>query len=46
MSESPLSRQSTLDAEAMWRATQRLLDGLFGVLESDSVMDDTLDVLV
>ncbi len=46
MSEAPLSRQATLDAEAMWRATQRLLDGLFGVLESDGVMDDALDVLV
>jgi transcriptional regulator with GAF, ATPase, and Fis domain len=42
----PLSRHATLDAEAMWAATRRLLDGLFGVLESDSVMDDALDVLV
>jgi transcriptional regulator with GAF, ATPase, and Fis domain len=42
----PLSRQLTLDAETMWRATQQLIDRLLGVIESDEVMDECLDVLV
>jgi len=46
MSEAPLSRHANLDAETMWRTTRHLLDRLFGVLESDTAMDDCLDVLV
>jgi len=46
MPDAPLSRQATLDAETMWRTTRHLLDRLFGVIESDTAMDDCLDVLV
>ena len=46
MSDEPLSRQATLDADAMWSTTRRLLDRLFGVLESDDPMDDCLDAVV
>jgi transcriptional regulator with GAF, ATPase, and Fis domain len=48
MSEPPdsLAAQPTLDHETMWRYMRRLLDRFFGVLESDAVMDDCLDVLV
>src|SRR5580693_2936596 len=46
MSTEPLSRQPTLDAESMWQATRRLLDGLYGVLEGEDVLDGALDVLV
>ena len=46
MPESPLSQQKTLDAESMWQATRRLLDGLFGVIESEDVIDAALDVVV
>jgi transcriptional regulator with GAF, ATPase, and Fis domain len=44
--EVPLSRQATLDPEAMWRTTRHLLDRLFGVIESDDAMDDSLDAVV
>src|SRR5262249_14134324 len=43
---SALSQQQNLDAETMWRTTRRLVDGLFGVLESEDLLDDALDVLV
>lgn len=46
MSTEPLSRQANLDAESMWRATRRLLEGLFGVVDSDDVLDEALDVVV
>ncbi len=46
MSDAPLSSRATLDAEAMWRTTRHLVDRLFGVLESDTAMDDCLDALV
>jgi hypothetical protein len=35
-----LSSRQTLDHETMWRYMRRLLDRFFGILESDSVMDD------
>jgi transcriptional regulator with GAF, ATPase, and Fis domain len=41
-----LAAQPKLDHETMWRYMRRLLDQLFGVLDSDSVMDDSLDILV
>ena len=41
-----LATQETLDPEAMWRTMRHLLDRLFGVLESDDVLDDSLDILV
>ena len=41
-----LAAQPTLDHETMWRSMRRLLDRLFGVLESEAVMDDCLDILV
>jgi transcriptional regulator with GAF, ATPase, and Fis domain len=48
MSVSPdsLAAQPTLDHEMMWRYMRRLLDRLFGVLDSEAVMDDCLDILV
>jgi transcriptional regulator with GAF, ATPase, and Fis domain len=42
----PLSARRELDHQTMWRYMRRLLDRLFGVLESESVIDDCLDVLV
>jgi transcriptional regulator with GAF, ATPase, and Fis domain len=45
MSEA-LTNEQTLDPETMWRYMRRLLDRLFGVLESDDVMDECLDILV
>ncbi len=41
-----LAAQPTLDHETMWRYMRRLLERLFGVLESEAVMDDCLDILV
>ena len=41
-----LAAQPSLDHETMWRYMRRLLDSLFGVLESEAVMDDCLDILV
>lgn len=45
MSEA-LADQKTLDAETMWRTMRQLVDRLFGVLESDDVFDESLDILV
>src|SRR5579864_5003042 len=45
-SEKALAARQTLDHETMWRYLRRLLDRVFGVLESDAVMDDCLDILV
>jgi transcriptional regulator with GAF, ATPase, and Fis domain len=42
----PLSARRELDHQTMWRYMRQLLDRLFGVLESESVIDDCLDVLV
>ncbi len=44
--DAPLSSQETLDHETMWRYMRRLLDRLFGALETDAVMDECLDILV
>ncbi len=41
-----LANQQTLDTETMWRYMRQLVDRLFGVLESDQVLDDSLDILV
>ena len=41
-----LAARPTLDHETMWRYMRLLLDRLFGVLDSDAVMDDSLDILV
>ncbi|HXX69445.1 MAG TPA: sigma 54-interacting transcriptional regulator [Polyangiaceae bacterium] len=41
-----LADQRTLDAETMWRTMRLLVDRLFGVLESDDVFDESLDILV
>src|SRR5580692_6886709 len=46
MSDVPLSRQSSLDPEAMWRTTRHLLDRFFGVIDGDDALDDCLDALV
>src|SRR5262249_40736737 len=45
MTESLCTHES-LDHELMWRYMRRLLDRIFGVLESDTVVDDCLDILV
>jgi len=45
MSEA-LANQQTLDSDTMWRTMRQLVDRLFGVLESENVLDDTLDILV
>jgi len=42
----PLSARRELDHQSMWRTMRHLVDRLFGVLESESVIDDCLDVLV
>jgi transcriptional regulator with GAF, ATPase, and Fis domain len=44
--EGTLAGQQELDHETLWRYMRLLVDRLFGVLESESVMDDCLDVLV
>jgi transcriptional regulator with GAF, ATPase, and Fis domain len=41
-----LANRQTLDPETMWRYMRQLVDRLFGVLESDQVLDDSLDILV
>jgi transcriptional regulator with GAF, ATPase, and Fis domain len=46
MSDAPLSRQANLDAETLWRTTRHLLDLFFGVIESETALDDCLDALV
>jgi transcriptional regulator with GAF, ATPase, and Fis domain len=46
MSDVPLSRQASLDPEAMWRTTRHLLDRFFGVIDGDDALDDCLDALV
>jgi len=45
MSDALTSHQA-LDAETMWRYMRQLVDRLFGVLESEAVLDDSLDILV
>jgi transcriptional regulator with GAF, ATPase, and Fis domain len=35
-----------VDHETMWRAMRQLVERLFGVLESDAVIDDSLDIVV
>jgi DNA-binding NtrC family response regulator len=41
-----LATQPTLDHETMWRYMRQLVDQLFGVLDNDAVLDDSLDILV
>jgi sigma-54 specific flagellar transcriptional regulator A len=41
-----LSTQATLDSETMWRTMRVMLERVFGVLERDTVLDDSLDILV
>ena len=41
-----LTAHASLDHATMWRYMQLLLDRLFGVLDSDTVLDDSLDILV
>jgi GAF domain-containing protein len=41
-----LSTKPTLDHELMWRYMRQLVDRLFSALESDQVLDDSLDILV
>jgi transcriptional regulator with GAF, ATPase, and Fis domain len=45
MSEA-LAAQATLSPETMWSTMRVLLDRVFGVLERETVLDDTLDILV
>ena len=45
MSEA-LSTRATLDTETMWRTMRAMLERVFGVIERDSVLDDSLDILV
>ncbi len=45
MSDALTSHQA-LDVETVWRYMRQLVDRLFGVLESDAVLDDSLDILV
>ncbi|HEX8793597.1 MAG TPA: sigma 54-interacting transcriptional regulator [Polyangiaceae bacterium] len=42
----PLSSAASLDAEALWKATQQLVDRLLGAIESEDALDACLDVLV
>jgi transcriptional regulator with GAF, ATPase, and Fis domain len=46
VSQHALSNQADLDPATMWRTMRVLLDRVFGVLERDTVLDDTLDILV
>jgi transcriptional regulator with GAF, ATPase, and Fis domain len=41
-----LAARSNLDPEVIWRATQILIDRVFGVLERDGALDDCLDIVV
>ena len=41
-----LSTRPVLDADTMWKTMRVLLDRVFGVLERETVLDDTLDILV
>jgi transcriptional regulator with GAF, ATPase, and Fis domain len=41
-----LVHERTFDPETMWRYLRRLVDRLFAVLDSDRVLDDSLDILV
>jgi len=41
-----LATQPTLDHETMWRYMRRLVEQLFGVLDNDAILDDSLDILV
>jgi transcriptional regulator with GAF, ATPase, and Fis domain len=41
-----LSTRATLDTETMWRTMRAMLERVFGVLERDTVLDDSLDILV
>ncbi len=41
-----LSSQATLDTDTMWRSMRAMLERVFGVLERESVLDDSLDILV
>lgn len=45
MSES-LASQASVDHATMWRYMQKLVERLFGALEGDSAIDDSLDILV
>jgi sigma-54 specific flagellar transcriptional regulator A len=45
MSEA-LSTRATLDADMMWSTMRALLERVFGVLERETVLDDSLDILV
>jgi DNA-binding NtrC family response regulator len=46
LNPAPLCTRESLDAEAMWQYLQRLLDRVYGVADSDSLIDDCLDILV
>ncbi len=41
-----LSSRASLDPDTMWRTMRSLLDRVFGVLERETVLDDSLDILV
>jgi len=41
-----LSTRATLDTDTMWRTMRAMLERVFGVLERDTVLDDSLDILV
>jgi transcriptional regulator with GAF, ATPase, and Fis domain len=41
-----LSTRANLDSETMWRTMRAMLERVFGVLERDTVLDDSLDILV
>jgi transcriptional regulator with GAF, ATPase, and Fis domain len=41
-----LSTRATLDTDTMWSTMRALLERVFGVLERETVLDDSLDILV
>jgi transcriptional regulator with GAF, ATPase, and Fis domain len=41
-----LSTRATLDTETMWRTMRAMLERVFSVIERDTVLDDSLDILV
>jgi transcriptional regulator with GAF, ATPase, and Fis domain len=41
-----LSTRAVLDADTMWSTMRVLLERVFGVLERETVLDDSLDILV
>jgi transcriptional regulator with GAF, ATPase, and Fis domain len=41
-----LSARATVDAQTMWKATRLLLDRVFGVLDRETVFEDSIDIIV